>query len=182
MVVLPVRISTAVVLIVLASSAPAPAQDLRALGADADRAAGQEPGRPDTPALSERLAFSGASAAAGTAGQEPTLLNLTATMERLIRRVDHGDIQQVAAEALRDVQYASETQASTPFRFRVGMFFEDVTLNLLNLFSTYWAGARCDPSLVGRLENELQRLPVGRGNGVVFGRGALAAIKKRCGP
>jgi hypothetical protein len=110
------------------------------------------------------------------------LLDLTAAVNRLIRRFDHGDFKQVAADAADALQELrrSGNSGAEPVMFRVGMFVEDVTLNMLRLFSEYRGGTPCK-TLVQDLENELKVLEGrGGGNGAVFGRGAVAAVKKRC--
>jgi hypothetical protein len=150
------------VLMTLFRAASAPGQDIRALRRD---------GEP---------AFDHASSAALAAAQAKTLENLTAAVQKLIRRVDHGDVQQAAVEALQNLQSATVAQSTTPIRFRVGMFFEDVTLRVLSVFSEYWAGRSCDATLVRRLDNEVNSLGSEFGNGAIFGRPAVAAIKKRC--
>ena len=113
--------------------------------------------------------------------------NLTAAVNRLFSRFGQGNYKQVAADALQELQKRGDGRAE-PVRFRVGMFFEDVTLNMLRLFSDYWAGTTCNKTLVQELENELKALESelkvlkvsGGGNGAVFGRGAVAAVRKRC--
>jgi hypothetical protein len=155
------RLCARVALIALFWPAAVLGQDIRALSVDTDPA----------------VAY--ASGSSETAAQVTTVLELTTELKRLLQQFGPGKVPQILTP---DQQRVSAANSTTPvrFRFRVGMFIEDVTSNMIRLFSGYQPSAACDKALVQSLENELKILESsGGGNSAVFRR-EVAAARKRC--
>ena len=150
------RLFTPVALIMLFWPAAVLGQDIRALSVDRDHAVGY------------------ASGSSEAAAQVQTVLELTSELKRLLQDFGPGKVPQILAP---DPQSAAASKTPVRFRFRVGMFVEDVTATMVSLFSNYQRGAKCDKALVQSLENELKSS--GGGTGGVFGQ-EVAAARKRC--
>jgi hypothetical protein len=156
-----VRLCTPVALIVLCWPAAVLGQDIRAFSVEPDHALGY------------------ASGSGEAAAQQKTIEDLANELKRLLQQFGPRKSPQILTP---DQQSASTADSATPvrFRFRVGMFIEDVTSNMIRLFSGYQPGAACDKALVQSLENELKILESSGGaNSAVFRR-EVAVARKRC--
>ena len=103
------------------------------------------------------------------------------TFNSLIDRFRRGESVADEAGRLRE-QLRQEANSEVSVMFRVGMFFEHVTLGMLALFSQS-KDVPCDTALVQVVEADLQALERdGAGNGAVFGRSALATRCRVPGP
>lgn len=150
------RLCTPVALIMLLWSPAVRGQDIRTLGVD----------------QYHRLGY--ASGSSEAAAQVQTVLELTSELKRLLQEFGPAKVPQILAF---DPQGATASSTPVRFRFRVGMFVEDVTATMVSLFSEYQRGKKCDKALVQSLEKELKSS--GGGTGGVFGQ-EVAAVRKRC--
>ena len=123
----------------------------------------------------------------GVAAQQGTFIELTDAAKRAMKKVTElfasGRVEPVPAEELKQLNLSV---SSVALRFRVGMFVEYVTSNMLRLYTMSRSVNTCAPEfqkVAQVVEKELEQLAnvqKGRRNGAVFGRNAVADMKVGC--